>query len=43
MVTMPLAMGHAADYYKGKTIKLIVATKPGGGYDLYLDAPVQRQ
>ena len=35
MVTMPLAMGHAADYYKGKTMKLIVATKPGGGYDLY--------
>jgi len=35
MVTMPLAIGHAADYYKGKTIKLIVSTKPGGGYDLY--------
>ena len=35
MVTMPLALGHTADYYKGKTIKLIVATKPGGGYDLY--------
>ena len=31
MMTMPLAIGHAADYYKGKTMKLIVSTKPGGG------------
>jgi len=35
MVTMPLAAGHADEYYKGKTMKLIVSTKPGGGYDLY--------
>lgn len=35
MATMPLAIGHAAEYYDGKTIKLIVSTKPGGGYDLY--------
>lgn len=35
MVAMPLAIGHAAEYYEGKTIKLIVSTKPGGGYDLY--------
>ena len=35
MVAMPLAIGHTAEYYKGKTIKLIVSTKPGGGYDLY--------
>jgi len=35
LVAMPLAIGHTAEYYKGKTIKLIVSTKPGGGYDLY--------
>ncbi len=35
MVAMPLAIGQAAEYYKGKTMKLIVSTKPGGGYDLY--------
>lgn len=35
LVTMPLTIGYAAEYYDGKTIKLIVSTKPGGGYDLY--------
>jgi tripartite-type tricarboxylate transporter receptor subunit TctC len=25
----------SAEFYEGKTIKLIVATNPGGGYDLY--------
>jgi len=24
-----------ADFYKGKTVTYIVATAPGGGYDLY--------
>lgn len=27
--------GHAAPYYQGQTIKLIVTTKPGGGFDFY--------
>ena len=40
----PLAAGLAAspapaqtgaDFYKGKTVTYIVATSPGGGYDLY--------
>jgi tripartite-type tricarboxylate transporter receptor subunit TctC len=35
MVILPVAAGHAAEYYEGKTMKLIVSTKPGGGYDLY--------
>jgi tripartite-type tricarboxylate transporter receptor subunit TctC len=35
MVSLPVAAGHAAEYYEGKTMKLIVSTKPGGGYDLY--------
>jgi len=26
---------RAAEFYKGKTIKLIVGTNPGGGYDTY--------
>ena len=28
-------MGNAAPFYEGKTIKLIVTTKPGGGFDFY--------
>src|SRR5262245_65781019 len=26
---------HAADYYVGKTIDLVVGNYPGGGYDIY--------
>jgi len=32
---LPLSAGFAAPFYQGKTMKLIVATKPGGGYDFY--------
>ena len=32
----PSAMAQTgADFYKGKTVTYIVATSPGGGYDLY--------
>lgn len=37
-LVMLLASGPAmagAEYYKGKTVTYIVATKPGGGYDTY--------
>ena len=34
-MVMPIGIGHAAPFYEGKTMKLIVATKPGGNYDLY--------
>ena len=33
MTEVPLA--SAADYYKGKTLKLIIRSGPGGGYDYY--------
>ena len=34
--TAALAMpADAADFYKGKTIKIIVGYSPGGGYDIY--------
>jgi tripartite-type tricarboxylate transporter receptor subunit TctC len=26
---------RAEDYYKGKTIRLVIGTPPGGGYDAY--------
>ena len=29
------ATGHAQDFYKGKTIRIVVATTPGGGFDAY--------
>jgi tripartite-type tricarboxylate transporter receptor subunit TctC len=29
------AQAQAEDYYKGKTINLIIGANPGGGYDLY--------
>lgn len=29
------ALGWAADFYKNKTIRYIVSSPPGGGYDLY--------
>jgi tripartite-type tricarboxylate transporter receptor subunit TctC len=35
-VTAPaLALAQESDFYKGKTINLIVGFTPGGGYDLY--------
>src|SRR5215212_2449376 len=27
--------GHAQEFYKGKTIRIVVATTPGGGFDAY--------
>ena len=37
LIVLPLFTGHAAakPFYEGKTITLIVTTKPGGGYDFY--------
>ncbi|MBT3791794.1 MAG: hypothetical protein HN658_09155 [Rhodospirillales bacterium] len=34
-VAAPLAPAGAADFFKGKTIKILVGYSPGGGYDLY--------
>src|ERR1700742_783995 len=31
----PVLAQTGADFYKGKTVTYIVATAPGGGYDLY--------
>src|SRR5687767_2874229 len=31
----PAAAQTGADFYKGKSVTYIVATAPGGGYDLY--------
>ena len=27
--------GYTEDFYKGKTIRIVVATTPGGGFDAY--------
>src|SRR5215211_8238866 len=35
MLAMPAQAQQGADFYKGKTVNYIVATAPGGGYDLY--------
>jgi tripartite-type tricarboxylate transporter receptor subunit TctC len=35
MLLLPLQAGAADDFYKGKTIKIVVGFGPGGGYDLY--------
>ena len=35
LVLLPLSAGYAKPFYEGKTIVLVVATKPGGGFDLY--------
>jgi len=35
LALLPLSAGHAKPFYEGKIITLIVATKPGGGYDYY--------
>ena len=29
------AAGAAAEFYKGKTVRILVGSPPGGGYDLY--------
>ena len=34
-MAMPALAQGGADYFKGKTVTYIVATAPGGGYDLY--------
>jgi len=34
-ITMPALAQGGADYFKGKTVTYIIATAPGGGYDLY--------
>ena len=35
-LSMPQAKAQTgAEFYKGKTVTYIVATAPGGGYDLY--------
>jgi tripartite-type tricarboxylate transporter receptor subunit TctC len=35
MVLLLAPTAHADDYFKGKTIRLVVGTPPGGGYDTY--------
>jgi tripartite-type tricarboxylate transporter receptor subunit TctC len=35
LATSPAFAQTGADFYKGKTVTYIVATAPGGGYDLY--------
>ncbi len=35
VITSPGAAESVEDFYKGKTITIIVSTGPGGGYDLY--------
>ena len=34
-IAMPAQAQGGADYFKGKTVTYIIATAPGGGYDLY--------
>jgi tripartite-type tricarboxylate transporter receptor subunit TctC len=34
-IAMPALAQGGADYFKGKTVTYIIATAPGGGYDLY--------
>src|SRR5258705_9486439 len=38
MATLLTGPAHAADYYAGKTIDLVVGNYPGGGYDIYARA-----
>src|SRR5665213_1849084 len=35
MTTSPSQAQTAGDFYKGKTVTLLVGSTPGGGYDLY--------
>ena len=32
---MPARADEVADFYKGKTVQLVVGYGPGGGYDVY--------
>ncbi len=32
----PAAADSAADFFRGKTIRFMIGTNPGGGYDLYM-------
>jgi tripartite-type tricarboxylate transporter receptor subunit TctC len=34
-LTMPARADEVADFYKGKTVQLVVGYGPGGGYDVY--------
>jgi tripartite-type tricarboxylate transporter receptor subunit TctC len=34
-ISAPQARADGADFFKGKTVTYIIATAPGGGYDLY--------
>src|SRR5690242_21888590 len=35
LAALPALAQDGVDFYKGKTVTYIVATAPGGGYDLY--------
>ena len=35
MVSCIASVARCEDFYHGKTIKIIVSTGPGGGYDAY--------
>lgn len=35
LITAVPAMTSAADFYKGKTLRIVVGYSPGGGYDVY--------
>src|SRR6186713_2882164 len=35
LAASPLSAQNPADFFKGKAVTYIVATAPGGGYDLY--------
>jgi tripartite-type tricarboxylate transporter receptor subunit TctC len=35
LLALVISPAHADDYFKGKTIHLVVGTPPGGGYDTY--------
>ena len=34
----PAAAQDAANFYKGKTVRIVVGFSPGGGYDIYARA-----
>jgi tripartite-type tricarboxylate transporter receptor subunit TctC len=34
-LSLALGSAHAADFYQGKTLKILVGYSPGGGYDIY--------
>ena len=35
LITAVPPMASAADFYKGKTLRIVVGYSPGGGYDVY--------